>query len=1244
MKLIECNIAGFGTFNDFKLSFDEGLNVILQPNGWGKTTVAAYIKAMLYGFDRKKTRDVSENERLRYKPWTGTRYGGTLDFEFGGREYRIVRSFGATARADTLKVVDIASGEKVDLKGKEPGEWVFDLDCAAFQKSVFVGQNGFAFDGSTAGLRNRLNAFVNEVDDVAGLDSAKAVLDERRKFYIKTGNRGRIADISRQMAGLVEERGRQDKQVLQVEQLHKRLLELDGQAARLGEQAQAAQAALDEARKGASDLEALNEVRSQLVEQERQARLTLEEYNAQAGTIPQERELQSLRKAADSMARHSKDLSDATARAQEAQAALTELGEKYAGHAPKRSDIEACRAQLAAWRDERDALANAEAPADEGKYAAAQDALAADPHFLEHAEAAVNEWPGVASKLEQAREAQMRLDVANATWRERKASLESLVANVQRCEDAVPADADAQVAGLETLARTLRGNSTERDLAQTRLAEAKVAQEQAEHAVAQAQAKVEAESGEAKASPAGIVLAVLGIAAAVAGFVLLEAPVSYAAAAVGAVLVVIGIVLYSKAQAQTRAKSTAQEEARKDAQTKEQSLTEAKSQVDKAQSQLVKLGVVLERALASAGFDPAMASDCPAALAQVEEQRCSIERAVRDAADARERLAATLGALQSGKNGTGKPQKIADPLAAAQTLLKSQEAPGTEADARIIKKAQAAYDAYRASLAPFARAFGVSAADDPALVCERLKQAVASFEGYREQVLAAQQARQDAQRNHDQRTAQLNAWAASMGVAQGVSALTDKALDAMIADAEQAERLAWQGQQAAGEARQAQGKVSELATALAPVLNRFNIANNDDLVLALDAFAQKAARRDDLAQRFDIARDQLASWDKEHAADLEAARKGTDPAKLEQLSRAVDLIARQREEVAAERARCQTERGTALKSLESYLAEAQQLSLLSREKQVATSNLFTIQKTAEYLDRARGALDGRYLGSLTNRFNDYTASWLDTDEFDVDLDGDFDVSVSEDGSTHDVASYSTGYQDILDVCLRMALVDTVFETEQPFIVMDDPFVNLDQAKLGRALILLALLSGGKQIIYFTCHPSRTEAGEQAAGDVAAQPVEFTLPAQRASRELPRARAKREAEERARAQAELVASYHVVPVTQGRAAICPADTRRLITGNMVNTRFALSPDAGGRDNAFDVHFIDAQGRSLCERQTVEVIDGRVVPERVCFCLTTRPDSGDAYDLIVHEHDKPACELAARIPFKAGVAFSNEDFGF
>ena len=146
--------------------------------------------------------------------------------------------------------------------------------------------------------------------------------------------------------------------------------------------------------------------------------------------------------------------------------------------------------------------------------------------------------------------------------------------------------------------------------------------------------------------------------------------------------------------------------------------------------------------------------------------------------------------------------------------------------------------------------------------------------------------------------------------------------------------------------------------------------------------------------------------------------------------------------------------------------------LLSQKKQEATAKLFTIQKTAEFLSKARTNLDGRYLGGLTNRFNDYASSWLGDEGFDVVVGGDFDVAVSDGTAPHSVASYSTGYQDLLDICLRMALVDTVFEAEEPFIVMDDPFVNLDQEKIGRAMLLLALLAQKKQIIYFTCHPSR----------------------------------------------------------------------------------------------------------------------------------------------------------------------------
>ena len=100
----------------------------------------------------------------------------------------------------------------------------------------------------------------------------------------------------------------------------------------------------------------------------------------------------------------------------------------------------------------------------------------------------------------------------------------------------------------------------------------------------------------------------------------------------------------------------------------------------------------------------------------------------------------------------------------------------------------------------------------------------------------------------------------------------------------------------------------------------------------------------------------------------------------------------------------------------------------------------------------------------------------------------------------------------------------------------------------------------------------------------------------------------------------------------------------ITTNMFSIRFGLDPKAGWRDNSFEAHFIDQKGRVLCERQTVEVVDGHVVPERVRFSLTTYGDGGNSYDLIVHENGKDPAELVARTPYKADIAFNTEDFGF
>ena len=71
MSLISCYIDGFGKLNNMEVQFEDGINTFVQDNGWGKSTLAAFIRVMLYGFDGETKRNDIENERKRYRPWAG---------------------------------------------------------------------------------------------------------------------------------------------------------------------------------------------------------------------------------------------------------------------------------------------------------------------------------------------------------------------------------------------------------------------------------------------------------------------------------------------------------------------------------------------------------------------------------------------------------------------------------------------------------------------------------------------------------------------------------------------------------------------------------------------------------------------------------------------------------------------------------------------------------------------------------------------------------------------------------------------------------------------------------------------------------------------------------------------------------------------------------------------------------------------------------------------------------------------
>ena len=69
MQIRRIQIADFGKLHDMELNLSEGFQTITGENGWGKSTMAAFIKAMLYGMEATTRRSLLENERRHYQPW-----------------------------------------------------------------------------------------------------------------------------------------------------------------------------------------------------------------------------------------------------------------------------------------------------------------------------------------------------------------------------------------------------------------------------------------------------------------------------------------------------------------------------------------------------------------------------------------------------------------------------------------------------------------------------------------------------------------------------------------------------------------------------------------------------------------------------------------------------------------------------------------------------------------------------------------------------------------------------------------------------------------------------------------------------------------------------------------------------------------------------------------------------------------------------------------------------------------------
>lgn len=151
--------------------------------------------------------------------------------------------------------------------------------------------------------------------------------------------------------------------------------------------------------------------------------------------------------------------------------------------------------------------------------------------------------------------------------------------------------------------------------------------------------------------------------------------------------------------------------------------------------------------------------------------------------------------------------------------------------------------------------------------------------------------------------------------------------------------------------------------------------------------------------------------------------------------------------------------------------------VLLEEKAECERKVALLTKTEDYLQMAKEQFLSKYIGPLRKGM-DYYMTLLDESnrgvsrELDFDITMDLDVQVIRQGTTHASDYLSCGYQDLVALCARFALVDVLYKNEKPMIVLDDPFTNLDEEKTKKALQLLTEIAKDRQIIYFTCHKSR----------------------------------------------------------------------------------------------------------------------------------------------------------------------------
>ena len=242
-------IESFGVLKNINLSTNSQINVFYGENESGKSTIAAFLKFIFYGYKGHKSNStagamgvgaigedktkilknikeakeeenipIAENEKRLYTPWSADKVAGNIIVHFKDKKYKIEREF--TEREKT-RVVDLNTNMAI-LDGEDPGEFFFKMPEEVFVKTAFLKQ----FDTSETGgeeLSDMIQNIMFTADEDINTQKTLKRLEDAKNLLLTEDDgiaRGVIANITKKRNALqesLEESVKDQRELFQME-------------------------------------------------------------------------------------------------------------------------------------------------------------------------------------------------------------------------------------------------------------------------------------------------------------------------------------------------------------------------------------------------------------------------------------------------------------------------------------------------------------------------------------------------------------------------------------------------------------------------------------------------------------------------------------------------------------------------------------------------------------------------------------------------------------------------------------------------------------------------------------------------------------------------------------------------------------------------------------------------------------------------------------------------------------------